>query len=70
MRFLGGIGSKKIANGIYLYKGKYISSWRGTSQTIWNIFNDKYLLNEYAIGFDSKKEAMSFIDNHHSSLSA
>ena len=60
--FIGAIGSKKITSGIYLYKGKYISSLRGTSETIWNIFNDKNLIDEYAIGFLSKKQAMSFID--------
>ena len=58
----GAIGSKKIAYGIYLYKGKYISAYHGTSETIWNIFNDYYLQNEYAIGFVSKKQAMSYID--------
>ena len=66
--FLGAVGSKKMSVGIYFYKGKYISVYRGTSENTWNIFNDYYLLDEYAIGFLSKKQAMSFIDTHQKKL--
>ena len=54
--------SKKIAYGIYIYQGLYISVYEGTISRVWNIYNDDSLINEFAIGFNTKKEAMEYID--------
>lgn len=56
-----GESSKKIAIGLYLYKGFYISAYRGSLQTIWNIYKDKDCTQEYAIGFLTKKDAIEYI---------
>jgi hypothetical protein len=54
--------AKKIHLGMYEYKGFYISVYEGTSGRVWNIFNDRYLIEEHAIGFRTKKEAIQFLD--------
>jgi len=56
--------TKKISNGIYLHlsSGKYISLWEGISSFCWNIFNDEFLTEEHAIGFNTKKEAIESLD--------
>jgi hypothetical protein len=55
--------SKKISRGVYLYKGLYISVTEGTTSSVWNIYEDIYCIDEYAIGFHTKKDAIIFIDN-------
>jgi hypothetical protein len=54
--------SKRIAYGIYLYKDLYISVYEGNIQRVWNIYSDSDLLDEFAVGFNTKKEAMEYID--------
>jgi hypothetical protein len=58
----GRVSSKKIGGGVYEYKGLYISRYDGTSQTIWNIYNDSDLTDEYSVGYLTKKDAMDSID--------
>ena len=58
----GRVSSKKLGGGIYEYKGFYISRYDGTSQTLWNIYKDSDLTDEYAVGYLTKKDAMDSID--------
>jgi len=57
----------KNHNGHWLYKGKHIYKRKGYgvgASTTWNIWNDEYAMDEYAIGFNTKKEAMLYIDEY------
>lgn len=56
--------SKKIANGLYQHKstGKFISAFYGEIETIWNIWNDVNCINEFAVGFATKSEAIEYLN--------
>jgi hypothetical protein len=58
--------SKKLYFGCYAYKGLYISVYEGTISRVWNIFKDEDLIYEYAVGFDTKREALAYIDKNQS----
>jgi hypothetical protein len=57
--------TKKIRNGVYLHIAtkKYIRSRKGSIRTMWNIWNDKSAIDEFAIGFHTKSEAVEFLDS-------
>ena len=50
--------------GHWVYKGKYLHKRVGSQSTQWGIWDDQYATEEYAIGFNTKKEAMEFIDKN------
>jgi hypothetical protein len=56
--------TKKISNGVYFHltTEKYVSAFVGCSSTVWNIFNDEDLCDEFAIGFHTKKEAVEYLN--------
>ena len=58
----------KIAIGFYLYKGFYVSAYRGSMQTIWNIYTEQDCTQEYEIGFLTKKDALQCIDNNYATI--
>jgi hypothetical protein len=57
--------TKKIEAGLYLHiqSKKYISAWVGKTSTIWNLFNDIELCDEFQIGFNTKWQAIEFLNN-------
>jgi hypothetical protein len=57
--------TKKIRTRLYLHinSNKYISSFVGCSSTLWNIFNDEYLCDEFAIGFNTKWQAIEYLNS-------
>jgi hypothetical protein len=57
--------TKKILIGLYLHLNskKYISAWVGPTSTVWNIFNDRELCDEFEIGFNTKWQAVEFLDS-------
>ena len=60
-------GGATREGGHYVYKGKYIMSRKGYgvgATTTWNIWNDRGAIDEYALDFNTKKEAMEYIDEN------
>ena len=56
--------TKKICKGVYKLRGFYISAYYGEIETVWNIYTDSHLINEYAVGFNTKKECIEFLSRN------
>tara|TARA_R110000868_G_scaffold154729_1_gene380833 strand:+ start:986 stop:1234 length:249 start_codon:yes stop_codon:yes gene_type:complete len=56
--------TKKLFQGHYLHleTNKHISSCVGENYTTWNIWNDATLCDEFAIGFNTKWQAVKYLD--------
>jgi|LakMenE01Jun11ns_1017448.scaffolds.fasta_scaffold9672822_3 hypothetical protein len=56
--------TKKLYQGHYLHleTKKHISACVGDLYTTWNIWNDEHLCDEFAIGFNSKWQAVEFLN--------
>ena len=56
--------TKKIHQGLYLHleTSKYITAFVGSSSTCWNIFNDRDCVDEFWIGFNTKWQAVEYLD--------
>lgn len=57
--------TKKISEGHYMHVStkKHISAHYGCSDTIWNIYNDDTLCDEFAIGFRTKSDAINYLNS-------
>jgi len=56
--------TKKLFQGHYLHleTKKHISSCIGEIYTSWNIWNDETLCDEFAIGFNTKWQAVEYLN--------
>jgi hypothetical protein len=57
--------TKKLQSGVYIHIAtkKYITSFVGEISTVWNIWNDENFCNEFAIGFNTKWQAVDYLDS-------
>jgi hypothetical protein len=57
--------TKKIIVGLYLHlkSQKYVSANVGDLSTVWNIFNDRDLCDEFEIGFNTKWQAVEYLNS-------
>jgi len=57
--------TKKVYQGLYIHikSGKYIAIRIGDQSNTWNIWNDTYLCDEFAIGFTTKWECVEYLDS-------
>lgn len=58
--------TKKVYQGLYIHikSGKYISLFKGDLSDTWNIFNDRELCDEFAVGyFQTKWQCVEYLDS-------
>lgn len=56
---------KKLYSGHYLHvpTQKHITLWQGDKSRFWSIFHDSTLCDEMCIGFNTKRQAIEYLNN-------